>query len=302
MQSSLSSLIAIMNTVIYYLYEIGGPVLMVIGTVGCTINLIVFSQKSLRKNPCSIYFIAFNIANFFYIYSSLLALILSAGYNVNPSVYNLIICRLRLYASLLFDCLSAFYLILASIDRVFITTRNVRCAYKVVIIGTIFWFVFHSHALIFSDIIQIHYNYFLCYYQLGDYLSFIGYYSIIKEIITLLLLTICAVWSMTNIQNTCCGVVFANPKSNSPKDRQFSFMLFINVIIHGLFSLVFVIFLIYQQITQNQVKSIEQQQIEVIIRNLCLFNTNIPVCISCYINLLVSKKFRSEAKKIRLCK
>lgn len=104
-----------------YLYQIGGPVLMVIGTASCILNLIVYTQKNLRKNPCSIYLIAYNISNFMYIYSAVLSLTLGVGYNADYTVYNLIICRLRLYATILFNVLSAFYLILASIDRILVT-------------------------------------------------------------------------------------------------------------------------------------------------------------------------------------
>ena len=35
-------------------YRIGGPILMVIGTLSCILSFMVFMRKNLRKNPCSI--------------------------------------------------------------------------------------------------------------------------------------------------------------------------------------------------------------------------------------------------------
>ena len=150
LQSSLTNTIMAMKSAQTYLYQVGCPILIFIGTMGCIINLLVFMQKNLRKNPCSIYFIAYNIANLIYIHSSLLALTLSIGFKIDASVYNLVLCRLRLYTVALFNLLSSFYLILASIDRILITSRNAitrrrstrRCAYiciayRIIILGII---------------------------------------------------------------------------------------------------------------------------------------------------------------------
>ena len=117
LMSSLSDLIVALQSAQTYLYRIGGPIIILIGSVGCIINLFVFPQKNLRKNPYSNYFIVYNGANFLAIFSLFLPLTLSIGYNVDPSLQNLDLCRLRLYTSTLFNCLSPFYLILASIDR-----------------------------------------------------------------------------------------------------------------------------------------------------------------------------------------
>ncbi|CAF5014836.1 unnamed protein product, partial [Rotaria sp. Silwood1] len=207
--SSVSDTIAVMKATQKYLYQFACPILMLFGTIGCILNLIIFTEKALRKNPCSIYFIAYNMANFLYIYSSLLALTLSVGYSIDVSIYNLIVCRLRIYTVSLFNTLSPFYLILASVDRVFITSSNAlirqrstcRFAYLCIIIGTLFWALFHSHALIASNIKQIAPSSFLCYFQQGIHLVFVSYYSVIKETLALLLMIIFGLWSINNIRN-----------------------------------------------------------------------------------------------------
>jgi hypothetical protein len=84
-----------------------------------------------------------------------------------------------------------------------------------------------------------------------------GYYSLMKEMIALLLLTICGLWSIKNIRNM--GLIRAvlnlsvngtttkgRSQSTSLKDRQFIFMLLMDITIYALFSFVFAIFLMYQ--------------------------------------------------------
>jgi hypothetical protein len=251
------------------------------------------------------------------IYASLLGLTVNVGYNTDLTVKNIHLCRLDLYITTVFNVLSAFYLILASVDRIFITSPNavtrqrstLRLAYICIAGGTLFWALFHSQVLIFSEIIEVAPNYFVCYFQSGAYLAFTGYYAISKEILAISLMIICGLWAVKNIRSmrrvgplpslsVSRTAVEGQQQSASSKDRQLIFMLRLDITIYGLFSFVFAIFLIYQQITQDYIKSPERAQIEVAIRNLCLFSIDVPLCTSCYSNLIASKTFRKEVKKI----
>lgn len=69
-----------------YLYQFGGPILIFIRSISCILSLIVFTKKNLRKNPCSMYLIAYNIVNFILIYASILMVTLSAGYSIAPGL------------------------------------------------------------------------------------------------------------------------------------------------------------------------------------------------------------------------
>jgi hypothetical protein len=316
-----TDLVTAMQSAQKYLYQLGCPILILMGTVSCALNLIIFRQRTLRRNPCSIYFIAYNMANFLYIYSSLLSLTLNLGYNIDFSAHSLIICRLRLYITILLNCLSPFFLILAAIDRILVTSRNAltrqrstrRLAYTCIILGTLFWALFHSHALIWTNVEQTGSTTFLCYFQAGVYLTFIGYYSLIKETLVFLLMLICGLWPIKNIRQIRRIAVApnlsvsrttgeSNPHSTSSKDRQLILMLLMDIGVYTLFSFALAIFLMYQQITQNYIKSADQIQIEFIVRNLCLFSVGIPFCVGCYTNLLVSKTFRRKVKKVLLCR
>ncbi|CAF1269518.1 unnamed protein product [Adineta steineri] len=293
---------------------------MLMGTVGCGINLIVFTRKNLRKNPCSIYFIAYNVANLGFIYALLLSATMEEGYNINVSIQSLIICRLRLYTGILFDVLSPFYLILASIDRILVTSQDAlvrqkstrRLALLSVIGGTLFWTLFQSHALVLTNIIQVGPDLFVCYFQPGVYLDFFTFYAILKQFVFFLLMIICGVWSIKNIRNlqrvriapdlsVSRTVVENSSQATAKKDRQMILMLLIDIIISALFSFVYAIYLLYLQITQNYNKTTDRTEIEDRIGYLCLFCIGIPYCVSCYANLIVSKTFRNEVKKVFLC-
>ncbi|CAF1576993.1 unnamed protein product, partial [Adineta steineri] len=140
------------------LFRYGGPILIIIGSISCILNLMVFMKDGLRKNPCSVCFIAINITNFAYIYLGLLFVVLPSGYGIDPSTNNMDFCRFRYYADTILTCWESSYLILASIDRTMITSRNAttrqRCTR------------------------QEGPNYFVCYYQPGAYTTFITYYSL----------------------------------------------------------------------------------------------------------------------------
>lgn len=314
--SSSSDALSLMKAVQKYVYQFACPLLILLGTISCLFNVMVFTQKALRKNPCSIYFVAYNIANFVYIGSSLLTVTLSIGCNINAIVDNLTFCRLYLYAVILFNCLSPFFLLLASLDRVLITSSNARTrrrsnrslAYLSITCRTLFWAIFYIHAWIASNIRQLAPQAFLCYFDRGIHLLFVSYFSLIKEALVLVLMILFGSWSVKNIHSvrrariipdvsisrTTAGV---HVHATSSKDRQLMFMLLVDTSIHALFSSAFRIFLIYQQITQNYIKNAEQMQTENIVRNLCLFSAGIPFCASCYANLVVSETFRYEARR-----
>ncbi|CAF3850729.1 unnamed protein product [Adineta steineri] len=71
----------------------------------------------------------------------------------------------------------------SSIDRVLVTSTNARTrqrstprlAYICISGATLFWMLFHCHALILTDIQEIAPGLFLCYPRAGPYVVFMGY-------------------------------------------------------------------------------------------------------------------------------
>ena len=143
---------------------------MATGTFSCILSLAVFARKNLRNNPCSIYLIAVNIANLLLIYTSILSSTLVFGFDLTQLFSSLVFCGFYFYTTVLFDVLSPFYLILASIDRILITSPNAvtrrkstrRLAYISIAAVTIFWVCAHSYNLIVPQLIEVAPGYFNC--------------------------------------------------------------------------------------------------------------------------------------------
>ena len=111
-------LISLFQTILMYLYRIGGVVLVCVGTVSCALNLAASCRKTFRRNPCSMYFIVENVTNLLLIYTLILPLVLSNGHNIDVNAHSIYLCRLEIYFSFEWDILVPFYLILAAAGRV----------------------------------------------------------------------------------------------------------------------------------------------------------------------------------------
>ncbi len=86
------------------------------------------------------------------------------------------------------------------------------------------------------------------------------------------------------------------------KDRQLVLILLTEISVYMIFSWMESIYLMYQQVTQYNTKSLIQREIELFISNVSGFSYYITFCIGFYTNLLVSKTFRIEVKKLFFCK
>ena len=272
MSSSSTNYILFLKSVSKYLFQVGGPILIVIGTIGCLLSFLVFGKKNLRKNPCSIYLLAFNISNLLLLYSSVLSVSLSLGYTISPALYNVCYCRYNLYMSKLLDFLSPSYLLLASVDRMLVTSPHTetrrrstrRLAFISVSAVTIFWILFHIHILFFANIIQTAPNIYMCYFQAGLESLFNSYSSIVIKVFLLpLLMAIFGLLTMRNIRRvrrvanglglTANGTTARSDSqtaSSRSKDRQLFLMLIIDIIVYIVCSSMLSAVTLYDQSTQ----------------------------------------------------
>ncbi|CAF3847169.1 unnamed protein product [Adineta steineri] len=302
------------------LFQIGGPILLFIGTTSCILNLLVLKKISLRKSPCTMCLVGVNIINFADLFIAFLFTFLIVGYDIDPSSKNIVLCRVRYYMSYILPCCEASCLILASIDRVLVTSPNAgtrrRSTRRLTIISMIvicsFWAIFHIHTLIFIQIVQYGTNYFICTFQPGTYTTFISYYSlVVTGCLPPTLMAIFGCWTVKNIRQIrrvrhnastrgTGTVVIGTQHTLQSKDQQLIRMLFIDILSYIICKYPGTIMLIYQQITQYANKSDERQQIEQAILELTVFLYFVENSIGCYTNMIASKAFRVELKRILL--
>ena len=179
------------------------------GNTGNLLSALVFLKKPWRKKVCVFYFLFCLLFNSCYINSSMLAFILTFGFNINAQNSSRVLCKLYFYASYLFSRLVPSILILASIDRLLLSSQNVdtrlysskRLAYFSISISTLFWVIFYIHALIKVDIFQSYPDIFMCYYDtMGFYFAFVNYSSLLLNIISSITLVILSILAYKNVR------------------------------------------------------------------------------------------------------
>ena len=316
---SLSTLqyIASLQTIRIHLYQYGGPILLTLGTIGSTLNLIVFLQKNLRKNPCTIFLVAFNVSNLSIFYLAFLFDMLQFGYQINLTARNLAFCRFYFYCLFLCGCLGPSFLLLAAIDRTLITSRNARTrqwstrqkTYISIAIVTLFWLIFHIHAFIYPGIIEPVPNYLLCQFPTVAYATFVTYFTVVVQILLYLALGICGVLTVKNMRRPHAvgdnsttlndrEAFPTNSRSVNPKEQQLILICLTEILIFFIFASPQALHLIYLQSTLHQKKTPEQSAADSLTSSFLNFAVYIPYSVSLYTNTLISKNFRAEIKNL----
>ncbi|CAF1236871.1 unnamed protein product [Adineta ricciae] len=304
-----------------YLYQYFAFALMILGTIGCIFSLLVFTKTTFRKNPCSLYMIAYYIGNLTEIYTVILPSVLVFSYNQSISVQSIHACRFIYYMAVVLNFLCPSYLIFASIDRILITSSNattrrrstVRRASISVISITLFWFLCEAHVLVFTKIFEVVTNYVVCFFQGGLYLTVFIYYSTTIALLIPFILAILGYWAIKNIRQVGkhrVHIVGSNVETSAhinqqqiqSKDRQLIRIVLMDIVIYILSSFPLAIVSIWLQAIQYDVKTLEQSQINSFINNICVCIGYIPYCIGFYKNLFTSKTFRNEFMNIFLRK
>ncbi|CAF1565200.1 unnamed protein product [Adineta steineri] len=238
----------------------------------------------------------------------MLGLVFLNGFNISLQNSNVLLCKLYFYASFLFATLSPTVLILASIDRLLISSQNVdtrlysskRLAYFSISISTVFWIVFNSHALIKVNLQEFAPFYFVCYYDLSSiYLGFVSY-SIagINVILDILMIVLC-VFAFKNVRR-----IRSIPRekrnqirSMTKKDFQLLRCLFVQDVVFLIFGTLISTFYVFDAITKYQNGTILQQGIRNFLYNFMTFIYTASYSTNFFVFIIVSKAFRQELKR-----
>ena len=155
-------------------------------TIGSILTVFVFVKESGCRIVCIFYFVSFSVFNTIYTNCALLESIFTYAFNINLQNSNLIWCRFLYYMSYLSAALYPNNIILASIDRLLMSSRNVnirlyslkRLACFAISTSTNLWTIFYSHLLIKTNTYEMYSSVFICFYEiLGFYFQFVSYSS-----------------------------------------------------------------------------------------------------------------------------
>ena len=152
---SSSSLATIQTQMNFY----GSLVLLVAGTIGNLLVLILFSRR--LHNACSLYLINSAATNIFYLQFSVFSRIFPPDYN-EQSTRALILCKILAYVPNAFGQIIKTMLVLACIDRYMITSNQAHLrafstpkrAKYLIVFSYIFWLAVSCHVPIMTTIVN----------------------------------------------------------------------------------------------------------------------------------------------------
>ena len=147
-----SQLATLQNQIVsYYL-----PPVYAFGMIGNAISIFIFSDKQIRTNICSWYFICASLSQLLLLNSACLPRITIVLSGYDSSRYNLGLCKFRGYLYVLSLILSRHFICLISFDRWLVTSSSERrrrlssphLARWIISCSILFWSIFSIHALI----------------------------------------------------------------------------------------------------------------------------------------------------------
>ena len=140
--------------------RIGLPVIIFASCIGNALNIAVLGRNKMRKYACSLYLIALSTNNLIYSTTILVVSLLGDGYQIRLSIRSSISCKLVTYFGTVLSALSASFIVLASIDRYFVSSSsiqrrnfsNVRTAKWSIFIVIIFFLLLFIISLVMADL------------------------------------------------------------------------------------------------------------------------------------------------------
>jgi hypothetical protein len=309
MVSSANYYIDLLNNIIIYIYRYGVPVIYVLGNIGNLLSAMVFSKKSWRKHVCVFYFNVCLLVNSVAINAYIFRFIFATGFNIDVRNSSELLCKLSYYVGFLVTTLLPTVLILATIDRLLISSQNVdtrlysskRLAYFSISLGTAFWVVFNIHLLIKVHIQPVVPSTFECFYDLSSsYLEFVSYCSLIITLLFSITMIILLVITFKNVHR-----IRAVPhqqrhqvRTMTKKDFQLLRCLFIQDVVYIPCNIFLNVYYAYVVATMNQTQTSLEEAISNFFKGFLYFLQFIPFCASFFIFVIVSKAFRHELKRL----
>ena len=291
------------------LYQYIGIPLYVAGNIGNMLTLLMFSQKTWRKNVCVFYFLICLLLDSIYLNSSVLGSIFIYGFSIDLTSSRVILCKISKYVTFVLPTMSATILLLASIDRLLISSQNVetrlyssrRLAYLMISTSTSVWLIYFIHILIKFEIRQFGPFISVCLFNTIDlYPTFLTYSILVINVMLFVLMILLSILSFQNVRR-----IRSIPRRQRQtirtmrkKDFQLLRCLFAKDIIYIVFNSVYFSYIIYKAIPKSQTQTTLEQNRDAFIFNVASLLCHFPSAMSFYTYLIISKAFRQSIKRL----
>ncbi|CAF0752206.1 unnamed protein product [Adineta ricciae] len=230
------------------------------------------------------------------------------GFGINAQNSSALLCKLYIYVGFTFSTLFPTILILASIDRLLISSQDTstrlyssrRLAYFSISFNASFWSIFFVHVLIKGNIIRLYPGFYLCYFD-ANYLNFVSYSSLVINAAVCLAMIVLSMFAFKNVRHIRViptQQLRKQLRTMNKKDFQLLRCLFVHDLVYISFSIFINVYYVYDAATKSQTRTSLRSTIESFVENFLLFLHHVPFCCSFVIFIIVSKAFRNEVKRM----
>lgn len=313
----LSYWFTLLNSLNVNISRYGLGLIWLVGNVGSIANCLVFGQAKLLKHPCVMYFLASSMFQLVTFNFALLTRMLYFGFNIQTVNTSSVYCKIRYYIFYIAVDIPRFYIVLASIDRYFVSSLRAnwrRCssrktAWRLIMGNFIFWCIIHIQILIFYEIQNG-----TCSFQNGTYSLFFSIYLLIESgIIPPVMILLFGLLTLNNIRqsrrrtnpiSTSAAVVIVQRVKSTrlaKKDLHFSKMLFNQICLMTILNLINPCYLLYRTTTMNDIKTPLRLKTETSIDNISYLLIYLEFALTFFVYTLTSSLFRRELNNL-ICK
>lgn len=301
--------IDLFNYLIARIFQYGNLMIYIVGTLGDLVSIGIFLRKKWRKNVCVFYFLVCLLLSLIYLNSTILATCLITGWNIDGVASSIIVCKLMFYFTFVTTTLIPTVLILASVDRLLISSQNIdtrlyssrRLAYLLIGISSLFWILFNIHTLIKVNIHHLGPSFTICYYDLSSfYLNFVNYSLMSLNCSFCLLMIILSILSFKNVRRIRAVPRQQRKQVRTMTKRDFQLLrcLFVQDVVYISVSISSSFYAIYRMSTREDERTELQLAVVNFVEHLFTFLYFTFYSSSFVIFLGVSKAFRQEFKQL----
>ena len=196
--------------------------LIVTGSFGSVCNIIIFSSKDLKNNPCALYLLCTAVFELLILNFGIISRLASDNFGSTLLFQSTIYCKTRSYLTTAISVTATYLVLLACVDRCMSTSTNVRqrafsrvqvarwSAATTIVIGMIINF----HSFIFFEIKIV------CLPRPGVYALFYSIYLIVcASVVPNVLMIVCSAGTIRNLRKARLRIANAQLTGSSQQRR-----------------------------------------------------------------------------------
>ncbi|CAF1135632.1 unnamed protein product [Didymodactylos carnosus] len=282
------------------------PLIIVLGTIGCVLNIVILTQKPLCSSSCAFYFRCVSINDLFVIYFIALLQWLSDQYEIDPTTYSQFYCKTQNYFVFIFYTLGRYFTVLACADRFCTSSPNSRLrkvaklqiAYYSTALTVIINLIVYSHVLLNYTIISVPSSFgSVCTpgSTMRDYqfsALFVLIYLCFLPPALMCLFCLLTIWNIIQQGQRVTSIGDTSSIRRRKREQELVKMLFVFVITNLLFTLPYAC--VYLYVIYNPYLPIEFRYT----LNLCHLIVNFNSASSFYVYTMSTRGYRNEVLKM----